>query len=461
MKPQPNVNSQYARDLTYAFHPYTNARAHEERGPIIMDHGKGVFVYDDQGNEYLEALAGLWSVGVGYGEERLVTAAAEQMRKLPYYHSFAHKANGPAIDLAEQLVKMTPERLARVFFANSGSEANDTVIKMVWYYNNAIGRPEKKKIVARIRGYHGITIASGSLTGLPWNHRDFDLPIANILHTACPHHYRFAMEGESEEEFASRLAGQFEQLILDEGPETIAAFIGEPVMGAGGVIVPPKTYWQKIQAICRKYDILVIADEVITGFGRTGTPFACERFDIDPDILVLSKQITSSYLPMSAVLFTDAFYQPIADNTAKIGTFGHGFTTSGHPVASAVALENLAIIQERDLFGNAARVGEYLQKRLRSAFSDHPLVGEIRGVGLIAAVELVADKASKRSFDPLGRLGAYFFDQGHKRGIIIRNVQDSMAICPPLVITEEEVDELVKRFGQTLDDALAWSRDAF
>lgn len=461
MKAQLNVNSQYARDLAYAFHPYTNARAHEERGPIIMERGKGVYVYDDQGKAYLEALAGLWSVAIGYGEERLVTAAAEQMRKLPYYHSFAHKANGPSIDLAEKLVAMTPERLARVFFANSGSEANDTVIKLVWYYNNAIGRPEKKKIVARIRGYHGITIASGSLTGLPWNHRDFDLPIDNIRHTACPHHYRFANDGESEEEFATRLAEEFEQLVLEEGPETVAAFIGEPVMGAGGVIVPPKTYWQKMQAVCRKYDILVIADEVITGFGRTGTPFACERFGIDPDILVLSKQITSSYMPMSAVLFSDAFYQPIADNTAKIGTFGHGFTASGHPVAAAVALENLAIIEERDLFGHAARVGEYFQAELRSAFEDHELVGEIRGVGLIAAVELVADRATKRSFDPLGKLGNYFFDQGHERGIIIRNVQDSVAICPPLVITEAEVDELIKRFGQTLEDTLSWSREAF
>ncbi len=461
MKPQLKVNSPQARDLAYALHPYTNARLHEERGPVIIDRGEGIRVFDSEGKEYIEALAGLWSVAIGYGEERLVQAAADQMRKLSYYHSFSGKANQPSIDLAERLVQMTPERLARVFFANSGSEANDTIVKMIWYYNNAIGRPQKKKIISRIRGYHGITVASGSLTGLPWNHRDFDLPIAGILHTACPHYYRFGLEGESEEEFASRLAGQFEQLILAQGPDTVAAFIGEPVMGAGGVIVPPRTYWQKMQAICRKYDILVIADEVITGFGRTGTPFACERFGIDPDFLVLSKQITSSYLPLSAVLFTDKIYQGIADNSAKIGTFGHGFTASGHPVATAVGLENLKIIEERKLFDHAAAMGEHLQAKLRETFTDHPLVGEVRGVGLIAAVEMVADKKTKRQFDPLGKVGGYFFERGHHHGVLIRNVQDSFAICPPLVVSESEIDEIVRRLALTLDDTLAFARQTF
>lgn len=461
MKPQPQVNSPQARDLAYSLHPYTNARQHEERGPIIIERGDGIRVYDSEGKEYIEALAALWSVGLGYGEERLVQAAAEQMRKLPYYHSFSGKANNPAIDLAERLVAMTPDRLTRAFFANSGSEANDTIVKMVWYYNNAIGRPNKKKIVARIRGYHGITIASGSLTGLPWNHREFDLPIAGILHTACPHHYCFAFPGESEEEFASRLAGQFEQLVLAEGPDTVAAFIGEPVMGAGGVIVPPRTYWEKMQAVCRKYDILVIADEVITGFGRTGTPFASERFGIDPDFMTLSKQITSSYMPLSAVMFSDAIYQGIADNTAKIGTFGHGFTASGHPVATAVAVENLRIIEERKLFAHAAKVGEHLQAKLRETFTDHPLVGEVRGVGLIAALEMVADKKTRRQFDPLGKVGAYFFERGHHHGVLIRNVQDSIAICPPLVVTESDVDEIVRRLSLTLDDTLAFARKTF
>jgi 4-aminobutyrate---pyruvate transaminase len=460
MKAQFNLNSPTARDLAFALHPYTNARAHEDRGATIIERGEGIYVYDDQGNEYIEALAGLWSVAVGYGEERLVAAATEQMRRLPYYHSFSHKANTPSIDLAQKLVQITPDRLHRVFFTNSGSEANDTVVKLLWYYNNAIGRPQKKKIISRIRGYHGITVASGSLTGLPWNHKDFDLPITNILHTACPHHYRFALDGESEEEFASRMAGQLEATLLREGPGTVAAFIGEPIMGAGGVIVPPRTYWQKVQAVCRKYDVMVIADEVITGFGRTGHMFASEHFGIDPDVMVLSKQITSSYLPLSAVLFSDQIYQGVAENSARIGTFGHGFTASGHPVAAAVALENIRIIEERDLVENARRVGEVLQAGLRR-FADHPLVGEVRGVGLIAAVEMVADKATRRPFEPLGKVGNYFFEKGHELGFIVRCVQDSVCICPPLIISEDQVTDLLGRFARALDDTYVFARSNF
>lgn len=453
-------NSPHARDKAYALHPYTNARAHERLGPTIIDSGKGIYVRDDRGNEYIEGLAGLWSVAVGFGEERLVEAAAKQMRRLPYYHSFSHKANNPAIDLAEKVANLSPAGLNHVFFANSGSEANDTVVKLLWYFNNACGRSHKKKIISRLRGYHGITVASGSMTGLPWNHRDFDLPLQNFLHTACPHHYRYAWEGESEEEFASRLAGQLEQLILAEGPETIAAFIGEPVMGAGGVLVPPRTYWQKVQAVCRKYDVLIVADEVITGFGRTGRMFGCELFDIKPDILVLSKQITSSYLPLSAVVISDDLYAGIADNSERLGNFGHGFTASGHPVATAVGLENIRIIEEDGLVANAAAMGERLQRGLRDLYG-HPMVGEVRGVGLIAAVELVADPAKKRGFDPLGKVGAAFFERGHGHGLIVRAVQDSIALCPPLIITAEQVDEVLKRFRLTLDETYKWSRETF
>jgi 4-aminobutyrate--pyruvate transaminase len=448
-------NSPSRRDLAYLLHPYTNARLHEQQGPVIIERGEGIYVYDDQGNQYIEGLAGLWSVAVGYGEERLVKAAADQMRKLPYYHSFSHKSNLPAIDLAEKLVSLAPKPLRRVFFANSGSEANDTVVKLVWYYNNAIGRPRKKKIVSRLRAYHGITVAAGSLTGLPWNHADFDLPIPNILHTACPHHYRYADPGESEEEFASRLAGQLEALILREDPDTVAAFIGEPVMGAAGVLVPPRTYWQKIMTVCRKYDLLVIADEVINGFGRTGRMFASELYGIEPDILVLSKQITSSYMPMSALILTDPLYQAVADNSVKIGTFGHGFTASAHPVAAAVALENLRIIEEKQLVAHTAAMSPLLLQGLRR-YADHPLVGEVRGVGLIAAVEFVADKQTKRSFDPVGRVGNYFFQCGHRHGLIIRNVGDTVAFCPPLIIQPDQVEELVRRFALTLEDTYRW-----
>jgi 4-aminobutyrate--pyruvate transaminase len=448
-------NSYGARDAKVSLHPYTNARTIEAEGPIVIERGKGVYVYDDQGKEYIEALAGLWSVGVGFSEERLVAAATEQLRKLPYYHNFMGRSHPPSIEVAQRLVELSPDRLKRVFFSNSGSEANDTVVKLVWYYNNAIGRPKKKKIISRIRAFHGVTVASASLTGLPLNHADFDLPLPNILHTANPHHYRFAEADESEEEFASRLAGQLEAMILREGPDTVAAFIGEPIMAAGGVIVPPRTYWRKIQAVCRKYDMLVIADEVITGFGRTGNMFACETFGIDPDILVVSKQLTSSYQPLAAVLFSDQIYQGVADNSAKLGGFGHGFTTGGHPVATAVALENLKIIEERDLVGNVRRVGPRLQEGLRK-FIDHPIVGEVRGVGLIAAVEIVTDKKTKASFNPPGSGGTYLFNRCIEHGLLVRNSADAVSFCPPMIIDAAQIDEILVRFGKALDDTQRW-----
>jgi 4-aminobutyrate--pyruvate transaminase len=448
-------NSLHARDIAYHFKPNTNLRRHERVGPVIIDRGSGIYVYDDQGREYIEALAGLWSVGVGFGEPRLVEAAARQMAKLPYYHVFTHKAHEPSIELAEKLVKMSPEGLDHVQFTNSGSEANDTVVKIVWYYNNALDRPAKKKFIARNGGYHGITIVAGSLTGLQANQRGFDLPLPFVKHVSSPHYYRSAQEGETEEAFSERLAAELEATILAEGPETVAAFIGEPLMGAGGVVPPPKGYWQKMQEVCRKYDVLVVADEVINGFGRLGTMFACEYYGIKPDIMVVSKQITSSYLPLSAILISDKIYQAVADQSERFGSFGHGFTTSAHPVATAVALENLAIIEERDLVANAKKVGAHMQKRLRE-FADHPLVGEVRGVGLIAAVELVADKATKAKFDPPGKVGFYFFEKGHEHGLIIRAVQDSICFCPPMIITEEQVDEMIARFAATLEDVEAW-----
>ncbi len=447
-------NSAQARDVAYLLHPATNARKHERTGPVVMARGSGIHVYDDAGTEYIEAMAGLWSVAVGFGEPRLVEAAARQMSRLPYYHSFTGRSSEPTIDLAERLVKLSPPGLDRVFFTNSGSEANDTVIKLVWFYNNAIGRPAKKKFIGRIGGYHGITVASGSLTGLPANHRGFDLPLPQMMHVGSPHHYRYAEPGETEEAFADRLAAELEAKILEEGPETVAAFIGEPLMGAGGVVPPPRTYWEKIQAVCRRHDVLVVADEVITGFGRLGTMFACDHYGIRPDVLVVSKQITSSYMPLAAVLFSDALYQGVADGSAELGTFGHGFTGSGHPVATAVAMENLDIIEERGLVAQAARVGAHLQARL-APFASHPLVGEVRGVGLIAAVELVADKATKAKFEP-GLVGPWVYARAHDHGLVIRAVGDSICFCPPLIVTEEQIDEIVSRFATVLDEAAAW-----
>ncbi|MDM9561844.1 MULTISPECIES: aspartate aminotransferase family protein [Bordetella] len=443
------------RDVQYQLHSYTNAVTHQRTGPIVIDRGEGVYVYDDQGQRYLEAMAGLWSVAVGFGEQRLADAAARQLQKLPYYHTFTHKSHAPAIELAERLIGYTGGRMAKAFFTNSGSEANDTVVKLVWYYNNALDRPEKKKIIARLRGYHGVTVASASLTGLPGNHKGFDLPLPRILHTACPHHYRHGQPGESEEDYATRLADELEALILREGPDTVAAFIGEPVMGAGGVIVPPRTYWQKIQAVCRKYDVLVIADEVITGFGRLGQRFGSDVFGIEPDMMVLSKQITSSYQPLGAVLLNAKVADVVSAHSGKLGTFGHGYTASGHPVATAVALENLAIIDERGLIEHAAEMGQLMQQELR-ALADHPLVGEIRGVGLIAGVELVADKNTRQPFDPLGKAGAHAYERAHAHGLIVRGIQDTVAFCPPLVIEADQVRDMVRRFAATLDDVSAF-----
>ncbi|MCG6115835.1 MAG: aspartate aminotransferase family protein [Mesorhizobium sp.] len=444
-------NSPEGRDIRYHFHPYTNARRHQEVGPLVIEKGDGIYVEDITGKRYIEAMAGLWSVAVGFSEPRLVKAASDQLAKLPYYHTFTHRSHGPVIDLAEKLVEMAPVPMSKAFFANSGSEANDTVLKLLWYRSNALGEPQRKKIISRKRAYHGVTIAAASLTGLANNHRSFDLPFANVLHVTCPHHYRDALPGESEEAFATRLADELDEMIQQEGPETIAAFIGEPVMGAGGVVVPPATYWEKIQAVLQKYDILLVADEVICGFGRTGEMFGCQTFGIKPDVMVLSKQLSSSYLPISAVLVNDRMFDPIADESNRIGVLGHGFTGSGHPVAAAVALENLRIIEERDLVGNARQVGSHMQKRLRE-LSSHPIVGEVRGIGLIAAVELVADKASKEPLGTVGTLGSLANGFLQQNGVISRAMLDALALCPPLIITEDQIDLVVDAFLASIDE---------
>jgi 4-aminobutyrate--pyruvate transaminase len=441
-------NSLAARDIAYYFHPATNARRHEQVGPMMIERGEGVRVYDDQGKEYIEGLAGLWSVAVGFGEQRLVKAAAEQMAKLPFYHSFSHKSHPAAVKLAERLVSLAPG-MAKAHFTSSGSEANDLTVKMIWYYNNALGRPAKKKFLSRNKAYHGVTIASASLTGMPNFHREFDLPLPFVKHLTCPNLWRFGQPGESEEAFADRLAEELDAAIMAEGPETVAAFIGEPVMGAGGVMPPPKSYWEKMQAVCRKHDVLVVADEVITGFGRTGNMFASQTYNIEPDFMVVSKAITSSYFPLSAILFTDKIYQTLADNSAKIGVFAHGFTASGHPVGTAVALENLDIFEEKDLVGAVRRLAPQFQERLRG-FASHPLVGEARGVGLVGALEFVADRATKAAFDPPGSCGARIVELCHEEGLIIRAIGDVVAFCPPLIISPADIDEMFDRFGRAL-----------
>ncbi len=447
-------NSAAARDIAYHLHSYTNARKNEQEGSLVLSTGKGIYVYDENGKAYLEGLSGLWCLSLGYGEERLIEAANRQMRRLPYYHTFTQKVADVTVDLAEKLIAIAPVPMSKVFFCNSGSEANDSVVKMVWYYNNALGRPRKKKIISRLGGYHGVTVAAASMTGLPLNHKDFDLPIANILHTDCPHYYRYGQAGETEEQFATRMAESLEQLIQREGPDTIAAFIAEPVMGAGGVILPPATYFEKIQAVLKRHDILFVADEVICGFGRTGNMFGTETFRLKPDIMTVAKALSSAYLPIAAVLINQRVYDAIGENSNKLGSFSHGFTYSGHPVSAAVALETLKIYEERDILGHVRRQAPAFRAGLEG-FASHPLVGDTRAVGMVGAVELVRDRASREAFDPALAIPAYCVKRAQEHGLIVRAIVNSIAFCPPLVSTGEEIAEMYRRFGRALDETLA------
>ena len=453
----PRPNSPAARDVAYHVHPFTNLRKHESEGPLIIASGDGVRVTDDSGKTYIEGMAGLWCANLGFGEARLIRAAEQQLRTLPYYHGFAHKTPAITIELAERLANSLPMAHPHILFANSGSEANDTALKLVWYYWNARGRPQKKKILSRIKAYHGVTIASGSLTGLPYAHEGFDLPIDRIVHAACPHHYRFAEPDESEEAFAERLAGELEEQILDEGPETIGAMIGEPLMGAGGVIAPPPGYWDKVQAVLAKYDILLIADEVICGFGRLGDRFGTQTYGLRPDIMTMAKGLSSAYQPISAIALSDEVYQGVADGSAAHGILGHGYTYAGHPVAAAVANETLKIYDEMLPEQRVRELAPRLQEGLRR-YADHPLVGEVRGRGLIAAVEPVANKETGQPFDPAGRVGGYLDQRCREHGLILRNIKDVVAFCPPMVIQPEEIDAMVEIFGRALDDTHAWAR---
>src|SRR6266567_121176 len=441
-----------ARDQSFHLHPATNLRTVQKEGPLVITRGEGVYVYDDEGRRYLEGMSGLWCASLGFSERRLAEAAYRQMCELPFYHSFAGKVPAIATELAERLIRKAP-------VANSGSEANDTAIKLAWYVNNALGRPQKKKIISRQRAYHGVTIATASLTGLAFAHEDFDLPIARILHTDCPHYYRGAQPGESEEAFAARLAASLEQLILREGPDTVAAFFAEPVMGAGGVIVPPATYFDRIQPLLKKYDILFVVDEVICGFGRTGNMFGTQTFDLKPDIITLAKALSAGYLPISASLVTNALYDILLAQSDKLGIFGHGYTYSSHPVPAAVALETLKIYEERDIVGEVRRVGPRMQAGIRS-YADHSLIGEARGIGLIGAVELVRDKATRQSFDPKAGIAAYLVRRAQHHGAILRNMPgDVVAFSPPLIISGTEIDEMMTCFGRALDDTWAMVKE--
>lgn len=449
--------SLHAKDLEYVLHPSTNLAAHLETGPIVTARAEGVYIYDDTGKQYLEGMAGLWCTALGYGEEELIRVASEQMRKLSYSQLFASRTNEPSVLLAEKLCGMVPMENARAFFGLSGSDANDTQVKLMRYYNNARGKPEKKKIIARSRGYHGVTLASGSLTGLPPFHKHFDLPIDGILHTDAPHYYRGHRPGESEAQFVNRIVSNLEKMIHREGGDTIAAFIAEPVPGAGGVIVPPDGYYEKIQGLLAAHDILFIDDEVINGFGRLGEPFGATAMGIKPDTMSFAKAISSAYLPMSAVTVPEFLFETLVDASRELGNFGHGFTYTGHPVCAAVALRTLEIYEERDLYSHAAKISVPFQQGLQS-FAAEELVGEVRGKGLIGAVELVANKETGEPFAPAAGVGAYCSAAAQKHGLIVRNLGDTVAFCPPLVIEDSHVDEMFEKFRGALADTTDWVR---
>jgi 4-aminobutyrate---pyruvate transaminase len=448
------VNSLSARDRVSVLHPMTDLIRHDREGPLVIERGDGVYVWDDSGKRYIEGVSGLWSISLGFGQERLAEAAYRQMQQLPSYHMFRFKSHSPGITLAERLLAMAPVPMSKVFFGNSGSDANDTQVKIAWYYNNALGRPQKKKIIARQRGYHGVTVACGSLTGLARNHTDFDLPIARVLHTSSPHYWRFGRPGESEEQFATRCADELEQLILAEGPDTVAAFFAEPVMGSGGVIVPPATYFDKIQAVLKKYDVLFVVDEVICGFARLGDMFGTETFGLKPDMITMAKGLSSGYMPISAIMINEKLWQACLTESGKVGVFGHGFTYSGHPVASAVALAALDIYEELDIVARVRAVAPILQEGLRS-FADHPLVGEVRGIGLVGALELVQDKAAKQSFPPTDNLGLVVERLCQEEGVILRALGDALTVAPPLIVSEAEIQEILRVIGVALDRAWA------
>jgi adenosylmethionine-8-amino-7-oxononanoate aminotransferase len=432
-------------------HPFTSVAEHDHIGPRVISAGKGVRITDSHGKEYLDAMAGLWCVNVGYGREEIAAAMAEQSRKLCYYHSFLSNSNAPAIEIAERITRLYPGLHKRAFFGNSGSDANDTNIKLVWYYNNLLGRPERKKIISRRSSYHGVMLGSASLSGLPHLHASFDLPVnQRFLQVATPHYYRHAAAGMAEAEFVHWLAEDLEQTIEREDPSTIAAFIAEPVMGAGGVLVPPAGYFEAIVPILRRYDILFIVDEVICGFGRLGKMFGAEQYGLEPDIVTLAKGLTSGYAPLSASLISERICEVLADHSQETGPFAHGLTYTAHPMCAAAALANLDLFEKEDLVANAASVGAYLQERLRSNFAEHPLVGEVRGIGMIAGIELVKDKRTKESFDPKLAISRRLHELLLNEGLVCRPIANMLAFSPPLILKKSEVDEIVEKFGRGL-----------
>ncbi len=458
MSAYPLTNMQ-TRDVDSVLHPYTPLHLLRENGPLIIERGKGIHVYDAHGKAYIEGMSGLWCAGLGYGDEEMIEAATEQMRTLSYSHLFGGKGMEPAIELAEKLKEIAPVPMSKVFFTSSGSEANDTQVKLAWYMNNALGRPDKKKIIARQKGYHGVTVMSASLTGLPYNHKGWDLPVDRVLHTDCPHFYRFGQEGETEDEFTARMVASLEALIEREGGHTIAAMIAEPVMGAGGVIIPPKGYYPAIKAVLDAHDIILIDDEVINGFGRTGNWWGCQTLDMVPTTISAAKQLTAAYAPLGAVLVPEQIYQAYEDHSRAIGTFGHGYTYGGHPLGCALGVKAIEIYQQRDIIGHVRTLIPVFEARM-ARLEDHPLVGEARRCGLVGGVELVADKAKRTAFAPTDGAGAKVVKALEGHGAILRAIGDTVAICPPMIISEAQLHELFDKLELALEDGVRMLKPA-
>ncbi len=440
-------------DAQSILHPSTNANDFAKTGSRIMQSGEGVYLHDTDGNKLIDAVAGLWCVNVGYGRTELADAMHAAASNMGYYHTFTGMSNVPQIELAERLLDLAPSNMSKVFFASGGSDGNDSLMKIVWYYHNLIGKPEKRKIISRWQAYHGTSIATASLTGLPSFHRDFNLPIDGVLHTDSPDYFRHANEGETELDFSKRRAAELEAMIVNEGPETVGAFIAEPVLGAGGVVTPPEGYFAEIQKITKKYDILFIADEVVCGYGRLGKWWGSEVYGIEPDMITTAKALTSGYFPFSASFITEEIWDVVKQGSAKYGSFAHGYTYAGHPIGAAVAMANLDIIENENLVQKSAEHGAYFHQRLQDSVGNKPYVGQIRGQGMLAAVQLMQDAGSKMFFDPATKIAPQVTVECYKNGLIARPLPsvDSVAFSPPLVASKAEIDRIVDIFTHSVE----------
>ena len=452
MSAKPRITERATRDwqeldARHYLHPFTDFRSLAAEGSRVITRADGVHLHDSEGLEILDAMSGLWCVNIGYGRNELADVAAKQMRELPYYNSFFKSANPPAIELSQVLSEITPRQFNRVFFTNSGSEANDTILRMARRYWDLMDQPKRSIVISRNNAYHGSTMAAASLGGMSAMHAQGGLPIPGIVHIEQPYWYENGVD-LSPEEYGLRAARRLAEKIEELGPEHVAAFIGEPIQGAGGVIIPPSTYWPEIQRICREYGILLISDEVICGFGRTGSWFGCEHFGFEPDFMTIAKGITSGYQPLGGAMVSDRVADVLIE---KGGEFAHGFKWSGHPVVCAVALENLAIMRREKIVERVRdEIGPYLQRRFRE-LADHPLVGEVRGIGMIGALELVAHKGTRTFFRNRGAVGQICRDHCFGNGLIMRAVRDTMVMAPPLVMERKHVDELVEKARKCLD----------